>query len=190
VLAKTLALTAAVYRTENLNEISLLDVATNTYSQLGKRRVQGVELGMVGQFTRAWQVTAGVATMKNKIIEGTTGANAAGAQVRWSPEVTATAWSSYKVNDNLTVGGGLRYTSEQKRLIDPTLNASIQNVPGIDGYTVADALLSYKLNKNVSIQLNVYNLFDKFYVNTLNNGGSRLTYGVERSAQLSANFAF
>ena len=190
VLAKTLALTAAAYRTENLNEISLLDATTNTYSQLGKRRVQGVELGMVGQFTRNWQVTAGVATMKNRIVEGTTGANAAGSQVRWSPDVTATLWSSYNVNDKLTVGGGVRYTSEQKRLIDPTQDAATQNVPTIDGYTVADALLSYKLNKNVNIQLNVYNVFDKFYVNTLNNGGSRFSLGLERSAQLSANFAF
>jgi catecholate siderophore receptor len=190
VLAKTLALTAAVYRTENLNEISLLDAPTNTYSQLGKRRVQGVELGMVGQFTRNWQVTAGVATMKNKIIEGTTGANSAGAQVRWSPDVTATVWSSYNVNNKLTVGGGMRYVSEQKRLIDPTLSAATQNVPEIDGYTVADALLSYKLNKNVTIQLNVYNVFDKFYVSSLNNSGARFTLGLERSAQLSANFAF
>ena len=190
VLAKTLALTAALYRTENLNEISLLDTATNTYSQLGKRRVEGVELGMVGQFTRAWQVSAGVATMKNKIIEGSTAANAPGAQVRWSPDLTATLWSSYNVNDKLTVGGGARYTSNQKRLIDPTLNAATQNVPEIDGYAVADALLSYKLNKNVSIQLNVYNVFNKFYVSTLNNGGSRLAFGTERSAQLSANFGF
>ncbi len=190
VLAKTLVLTAAAYRTENLNEISLLDTATNTYSQLGKRRVQGVELGMVGQFTRAWQVTAGVATMKNKIIEGTTGSNAPGSQIRWSPDLTATVWSSYNVNDKLTVGGGARYTSDQKRLIDPTANAATQNVPQIDGYAVVDALLSYKLNKNVSIQFNVYNVFDKFYISTLNNGGSRLTFGTERSAQLSANFAF
>ena len=190
VLAKTLALTAAVYRTENLNEISLLDSVTNTYSQLGKRRVEGVELGMVGQFTRAWQVTAGVATMKNKIIEGTTAANSPGAQVRWSPDLPATLWSSYNVNDKFTVGGGARYTSRQKRLIDPTLDASIQNVPEIDGYAVADALLSYKLNKNVSIQFNVYNVFNKFYVSTLNNSGSRLAFGTERSAQLSANFAY
>ena len=190
VMAKTLALTAAVYRTENLNEISLLDAPTNTYSQLGKRRVQGVELGMVGQFNRNWQVTAGVASMKNKIVEGTTGANAAGAQVRWSPELTATIWSSYKVSDQLTVGGGARYVSDQKRLIDPTLNAATQNVPEIDGYGVVDAVLSYKLNKHVSLQLNVYNLFDKSYVNSLNNGGTRYTPGLERSAQLSANIAF
>ncbi len=70
------------------------------------------------------------------------------------------------------------------------MSAATQNVPEIDGYTVADALLSYKLNKNVTIQLNVYNVFDKFYVSSLNNSGARFTLGLERSAQLSANFAF
>jgi catecholate siderophore receptor len=65
-----------------------------------------------------------------------------------------------------------------------------QNTPGIPAYTVADAMASYKVNKNVSLQLNVYNLFDRFYVGTLNNGGSRATIGLPRSAQLTANFLF
>jgi catecholate siderophore receptor len=190
VLAKQLALTAALYRTENTNEISLLDTATNTYSQLGKRRVQGVELGMVGQFTRDWSVTAGVATMKATILEGTTGNNSTGAHTRWSPDLTATLWTSYKIDNAFTVGGGVRYTSEQKRLVDPSLSAAVQNVPGIPSYAVADALLSYKASKNVTVQLNVYNLFDKFYINTLNNSGARASFGVGRSAQLSASLAF
>jgi len=190
VLAKTLALTAAVYRTENKNEITQVDQATGTFSQLGKRRVEGVELGMVGQFTRAWQVTAGVATMKAKIVEGTTGNNSTGANTRWSPDLTATLWSSYKVNDKLTVGGGARYTSEQKRLVDPSANPATQNVEEIPSYAVADAMVSYQVSKNVNLQLNVYNLFDKFYINALNNGGARFALGLERSAQLTANIAF
>lgn len=190
VLAKTLALTAAAYRTENLNEISQLDVSTNTYAQLGKRRVQGIELGMVGQFTRNWQVTAGLATMKTAIVEGTNGNNANGAATRWSPDLTATIWSSYKVDDKLTVGGGVRYTSEQKRLVDPAANPAVNNVAAIPSYAVADAVVAYKFSNNVTLQLNVYNLFDKFYINALNNGGSRFTLGLERSAQLSANVAF
>lgn len=190
VLAKQLAVTAALYRTENKNEFTLLDSATNTYSQLGKRRVQGIELGMVGQFTRNWQVIAGVATMKATVLEGTTGNNRAGAQTRWSPDLTATLWSAYKVNDKFTVGGGLRYTSEQKRLVDPTVSASVTSLPEIPGYTVADAMLGYKVTDKVSVQLNVYNVFDKFFINTLNNGGSRYSLGQERSAQLSANIAF
>jgi catecholate siderophore receptor len=190
VLAKTLALTAAAYRTENLNEISQLDVATNTYAQLGKRRVQGIELGMVGQFTKNWQVTAGLATMKTSIVEGTNGNNATGAASRWSPDLTATIWTSYKVDDKLTVGGGVRYVSEQKRLVDPAANPALNNVAAIPAYTVADAVVAYKVSNSVTLQLNVYNLFDKFYINALNNGGSRFTLGLERSAQLTANVAF
>jgi len=190
VLAKQLAVTAAIYRTENSNEFALLDAATNTYSQLGKRRVQGVELGMVGQFTRDWQVIAGLATMKTSVIEGTTGNNGAGAEARWSPDLTATLWTSYKVNKDFTVGGGLRYTSEQKRLVDPNVSAAVTTLPEIPAYSVADAMVSYKVNNNVTMQLNVYNVFNKDYINTLNNGGSRYSLGQERSAQLSANFAF
>jgi catecholate siderophore receptor len=190
ILREKLSLTAALYRTDNKNEISLLDAATNTYSQLGKRRVEGVELGAVGQLTDKWNITAGIATMDASIKQGTTGNNAAGAATRWSPDVSATLWTTYKFNDALTVGGGARYMSKQKRVIDPSVDVALQNVPSIPSYTVADAMLSYKVSKNVSLQLNVYNLFDKFYINTLNNSGARLGLGVERSAQLSANIMF
>jgi catecholate siderophore receptor len=190
VLREKLSLTAALYRTDNKNEITLVDTATNTYSQLGKRRVEGVELGAVGQITDKWSITAGIATMDASIKEGTTGNNAAGAATRWSPDRSATLWTTYKVNDAFTIGGGARYMSEQKRVIDPSVDISLQNVPSIPAYTVADAMLSYRVSKNVTVQLNVFNVFDKFYINTLNNSGARLGLGVERSAQLTASFLF
>lgn len=190
VIQKQLALTAALYRTENRNEFTVTDAVTNTISQLGKRRVQGVELGAVGQITRNWSIIAGLATMDTKILQGTTGNNAAGAQTRWSPDFTATLWTSYRFNDTFSFGGGVRHTSEQKRVVDPGLNLASQNTPGIPAYTVADAMASYKVNKHVSLQFNVYNLFDRFYVSTLNNGGSRAAIGAGRSAQLTANFVF
>ena len=190
-LAKKLALTAAFYRTENKNEFPVLvDAATNTYSQFGKRRVEGVELGLVGQITPAWNITAGLATMDTDVREGTTGNNAAGAATRWSPDLTGTVWTTYKLNDALTIGGGARYSSEQKRLIDPTGNAATTTLPEIPSYAVADALVSYKVSKNATVQLNVYNLFDKLYINTLNNGGARAQLGTERSFQLTANFQY
>jgi catecholate siderophore receptor len=190
VIQKQLALTAALYRTDNKNEFTVTDTTTNTISQLGKRRVEGIELGAVGQITRNWSIIAGLATMDTKILQGTTGNNAAGAQTRWSPDFTATLWTSYQVNDAFSFGGGVRHTSEQKRVVDPSLSLASQNTPGIPAYTVADAVASYKVNRHVSLQLNVYNLFDKFYVGALNNGGSRAATGMPRSAQLTANFLF
>ena len=191
VVQKQLALTAALYRTTNKNEFpQLVDAATNTYAQLGKRQVQGIELGAVGQITKNWSVTAGLATMDTEIKEGTTGGNAAGAVSRWSPKFSATMWTTYKFNDSLTVGGGARHMGKQIRLHDPKLPAATNNVPAIPAYTVVDLMSSYKLSKNVDLQLNLYNVFDKFYVNTLNNSGARATLGAPRYAQLTANFQF
>ena len=187
-IQKTLALTAAVYRTDNTNEFTLEDPVTHQFSQLGKRRVQGVELGLVGQITRNWNIIAGVATMDATILQGNP-SNPADSSTRWSPDLSATLWSTYKVNDAFTFGGGVRYTSEQKRVVAP--NAAPSNgVAAIPSYAVVDAVMSYKVGRNVTLQLNVYNLFDKFYVASLNNGGSRINLGAPRSGQLTANFAF
>jgi catecholate siderophore receptor len=43
-------------------------------------------------------------------------------------------------------------------------------MPTIPSYVVFDALLGHTFNKNASVNLNVYNLADKDYISTLNNG--------------------
>ena len=189
-LDKSLSLTAAFYRTDSTNEIVQVDSVTNAFAQFGKRRVEGIEIGIVGQINPDWQVTAGAATMKTKVLQGSTGNNAAGAATRWSPDLTATLWSSYKITPAFTIGGGLRYTSEQKRVIDPAANLAVQNMPNIASNWVADAVASYQVNRNLSLQFNVANLTDKAYVNTLNNSGARYTVGTPRTFSLSANVLF
>ncbi len=187
-IQKQLAVTATLYRTENENEFPTQDPITLAWEQAGNRRVQGVELGVVGQITRNWSVLAGFATMDAELTE-TVGTNLAGTATRWSPDRSANIWTTYKISDNLTVGGGARYMGEQRRVIAPGFPVS-NGAQGIPSYVVADALVSYKVNKNVSLQLNVYNVADKFYISSLNNGGSRIGLGVERSAQLTANIGF
>lgn len=191
VLNDKLALSAAIYRTDNENQYSQ-DPVTRTFLPEGKTRVEGVELGAVGKITDAWDISAGVARMRNKqeaqsAVNATTGAVTQTTAVRWSPDLTATLWTTYTIAD-FKVGGGVRYVSEQKRLItdskDPT------PMPEIPDYWVADALVSYNINKQASVNLNVYNLFDKEYISTLNNGGSRLVLGQERSASLTLNYKF
>ncbi len=189
-IQKKLAVTATLYRTENKNEFPVLeDPVAQIYSQGGNRRVQGLELGVVGQVTKDWNIIGGIATMDAEIIEGV-GTNVAGTATRWSPDLSATLWSTLKLDDKFTIGGGLRYMGEQKRVIAPGVVAPSNGAPAVASYVVADAVASYRVNNNVSLQLNVYNLFDKFYVSALNNGGSRIAVGVPRSAQLTAHIAF
>ena len=191
-LDERLNLTAAVYRTENTNQVSY-DALSDSYQQDGKIRVTGVELGMVGQITNFWQVSAGIASMDTKQLDQVSRSNAGviteNTGVRWSPDLTATLWTSYTLGD-LTLGGGARYVSDQDRLIAEGADKSTTNMPEIPSYWVADAMAAYRLNKNVNLRLNVYNLFDEEYISTLNNSGARMVLGTPRSAMMTTEFSF
>ncbi len=125
-------------------------------------------------------------TLHTEIVDGTSGNSAAGAATRWSPDLTATVWSTWKVTKRLSVGAGASYTSDQKLVVDPTLTAPKAGLQAIPSYALANAMLSYDLTRRVELQLNVYNLFDTRYIATLNNGGSRLTPGQPLTATLTA----
>jgi len=191
-LDERLNLTAAVYRTENTNQVSY-DSLTGEYQQDGKIRVTGVELGMVGQITNFWQVSAGIASMDTEQLDQVSRSNAGviteNTGVRWSPDLTATLWTSYTLGD-LTLGGGARYVSDQDRLIAEGVDKNTTNMPEIPSYWVADAMAAYRLNKNVNLRLNVYNLFDEEYISTLNNSGARMVLGTPRSAMMTTEFSF
>lgn len=180
-----LALNAAAYRTENENQFTI-DPITQLSVQEGKKRVDGVELSAVGQITDVWNVSAGVAHMKVKQLNQQT-ATATTLAERWSPEWTASLWSTYDVA-GFKLGLGARYVDDQKRVITDSTAAA--NMPGIPGYVVFDAMAGYTLNKNASVNLNVYNLADKEYISTLNNGGGRVVLGQPRSAALTFNYKF
>jgi len=185
-LGGDLAATAAIYRSENRNEIVSDGATVPTYSQVGKRRVDGFELGLVGQVTGALSVSAGFSSMNSKILRGST-TNTGGVLV-FSPKITFTSWATYKLPLGVTVGGGVRYVDNFARssnTVAPT--TYLLDAPS---YWVADAMAAYDVTRNVSLQLNVYNLFDKFYMQSLNNGGSRYTPGAARNGLVAANFKF
>jgi len=185
-LNNQLNITAAIFRTENDKQTSFDDQLRA--AQIGKTRVSGVELLAVGQLTEYWQLSAGITKLNAKALDQQSNTGLDTTAVRWTPDYSATLWTQYQFG-GFTIGGGARYMGEQKRLVttaDPALN----NTPNIESYTVADAMLAYAVNKNLNLRLNVYNLFDKEYVETLNNGGSRVRLGLPRSAMMTAEFMF
>jgi catecholate siderophore receptor len=176
---------AAIYRTENDKQTSTDSLGVTT--QFGKTRVQGIELSAVGQLTNFWQLTAAMAYMETKQLDQYSTTNVQTTGVRWSPKFSASVWSSYQLGD-FTLGGGVRYLSEQKRVVN-TDNQATQPLPKVPAYEVFDLMGAYKLNKNVNLQLNVQNVFDKEYI-TVNNAGTRLMIGAPRAYTLSANMKF
>ncbi|HEX2605109.1 MAG TPA: TonB-dependent receptor, partial [Oxalicibacterium sp.] len=181
--------TAAIYRSENSNELVSDGGSPANFTQIGKRRVDGIELGLVGQITPRLNISTGLSYMDSKILQGTvnnSGANSTGGVIVFTPKVTFTSWLTYKLQNGVTIGGGARYVDTAAR----SSAATTSNLLNIPSYWVADAMASYDVTKNLSLQLNIYNLFDKTYYTALNNGGSRYYPGQERNALLTANLRF
>ncbi len=191
VLDARMALTGAIFHTVVKNDLAQRDAVTGEVTQYGEKKVQGVEIGAVGQVTPAWQLSAGLVYLDTEVEQGqdTATNQQTGATINWSPKWMFTAWTTYRLPVGVTLGGGARYVDTQARQINnaPVSTTSMTEVPS---YVVFDAMAAYDVTKNVQIQLNVYNLFDKFYLASLNNGGSRYTLGTPRSALLSANLKF
>ncbi|WP_297927229.1 TonB-dependent receptor [uncultured Agitococcus sp.] len=192
-LNKRLNVSAAVYRTENDKQASV-DAVTGVANQEGKTLVDGIELAAVGQLTNFWQLTMSVGFMESEQLgqsskSSSTGVITTSDGVRWTPDVTASVWTSYTL-EKFTFGGGARYVGEQKRVVTTNANLATENMPVIPAYTVADVMAAYKVNKNTNLRLNVYNVFDEEYISTLNNSGARMTLGAPISAAITAEFSF
>lgn len=185
-LDNRLSLTAALYRTNYSDQI-VLDT-DGTYYRTGKKTVKGVELGAVGNITPDWALSAGFATMDTKVESPTnTLVSADGStDLAYNPSSAFTLWSTYRLPFGVTIGGGPRYNGKMKRGTD----GAVGTPNFVESYWVFDAMASYRINKNVEIQLNLFNLFDKDYVAAINKSGYRYTPGAERSARLTANFTF
>ncbi len=185
-LNKQLNITAAVFSTENSKQTSFNEDLQP--SQIGRTRVNGIEMLAVGQLNQYWQLSAGVTKLSTKALEqqSSTGLDTVG--VRWTPDYSATLWTQYAFN-GFSIGGGARYLSTQKRLITDT-RASTTTMPEIPAYFVADAMAAYAVNKQLNLRLNVYNLFNKEYIEMVNNGGARVRLGQPRAAMLTAEFMF
>jgi catecholate siderophore receptor len=182
-LDNRLSLTTAVYKTVVENET--MTESDGSTSQNGEKEVEGVEFGAVGEITDKWNVSAGLAKMNTEYTKATS--TNEGASLRFSPEHTATLWSTYKFTPAINVGAGARYVGTQDVKISST---STEAISKIDSSLVYDAMASYKYSKNLTYQFNVYNLTDEEYVANMNNSGRRYTPGASRSGLLTLAYKF
>jgi catecholate siderophore receptor len=185
VIDNKLALTAAVYRTTVSNEVE--GNTTDGFFQTGKKRVQGIELGVIGDITHNWSVSAGYTTMNAKVLSGASIAADGSDAFSYTPKDAFTAWTTYKLPAGFTVSGGARYVGKMDK---PSDHAPTDVPQFIESYWVYDAAGTYTVNKNFDLQLNLYNLFDKDYAAAINKSGYRYTPGTPRAIRLTANLKF
>ncbi|MBF8743487.1 TonB-dependent receptor [Pseudomonas guariconensis] len=186
-LNERLALTAAIFRTEKENARVL--VSSNTYENVGKSRVDGLELTATGKLTNDWQVFAGYTYMEARLVDGGK-QNVGGVfvdspnngnQMPNTPNNSLTLWTTYNVTPKLTVGGGAFYVDD--------VFGNVNNTVMVDSYWRYDAMASYKLTKNVDLQLNVQNLTNEVYYDKAY-GAHYANQAAGRTALLTTAFHF
>ncbi|MGU0015995.1 TonB-dependent receptor domain-containing protein [Escherichia coli] len=95
-----------LFRTDIENEVEQND--DGTYSQYGKKRVEGYEISVAGNITPAWQVIGGY-TQQKKPSKRQRCCPGWFLSLPYTPEHAFTLWSRYQATDDISVGAGARY---------------------------------------------------------------------------------
>ena len=91
-----------------------------------------------------------------------------------------------------TLGAGVQYVGESwvGRPDDATRIIPNGTYGKLPDYFVVNAMASYDVTENITLQLNVDNIFDEKYARSLNWNAQRADLGASRAFWLSANFKY
>jgi catecholate siderophore receptor len=149
-----LSITGAVFHTE-VDNAQTNDPENPTITTLnGNQRVNGLELGASGYLTRHLEVFAGYTYLDARTISSGTAAYIG----KDLPNVAHNAlnlWTEYELSEAWEVGVGGSWLGHRFADYGESVN--------IPGYVVWNAMTSYRVNKNLFLQLNGFNLANRLY---------------------------
>ena len=181
---RRLSLSAAGFYTlkENARTTGLTHADPVTVLE-GEQQVLGFEFEVKGNITKEWQLIGGYTYLDTKIKKSNVLAEV-GNELPGVPRHQFTMWTTYELPWRIEVGAGARYADERFANLINTRNAG--------SYTVFDAMAAYKVNDNLTLRVNVYNLTDEKYIDGLHIQGSfgHFIPGAGRSATFTASLAF
>lgn len=182
VLNERLSLTAAVFETIKDGVRSDGGTTNAAAGGDGKHRVRGFELGASGRIMPFWEVFAGYTYLDGKILEAADPRNN-GKQTDNTPENTFSLWNNFDVNDRLELGLGTYFVDERTALGAGTNRDIIT-----PSYLRWDAAAAYKVNQNFTLRVNVNNVTNRRFIETLGNAQS--IPGAERTVLVTGSFKF
>ncbi|WP_350283583.1 TonB-dependent siderophore receptor, partial [Nitrosomonas sp.] len=166
------------------------------YLDGGRITSRGVDIEVSGEIVDGWQVLAGYTFNDNE--------NKADS-IRYStitPKHLFKLWSSYELRgilSGLKLGGGItaqsgNYVSGTARAFNAT--TGLYNGPSVNyeftepGRVLVDLFAQYRLNKHWSATLNVNNVFDKKYYQTVGTSSIGNWYGTPRNFLVSMQYSY
>ncbi len=153
----TLTLTGAMFDTllENARQA---DPDDPTVQQMPfEQRVQGFELGVSGYVTPQWELQAGYTHLDDKITASEVDPLAVGRFAPNIPTDSLNLWTTWEPGHDWKFGGGPLFMSHRF--------ADTDNTAGVPSYVLFNAMVSYRVNAHLDLQLNLNNVTNKLYYN-------------------------
>ena len=173
---------AAIFRIDQQNRAKQLDLnqcptGTICYEAAGEVRSEGFELEINGALVPGWELGAGYTFAQVKYIKDANRANVGRLFDTDIPRHMFKAFTTYQLPGELnrwTVGGGLyrqnTIYNQGTNFYAPTTDYRIEQ----EAYTLVDLMTRYKATENVDVRLNINNVFDKKYYQSI---GTNTVYG-------------
>jgi len=175
---------AAIFRIDQENRAQSLDrnqcsdLVPSCYEAAGVVRSEGIELEINGSLAPGWQIGAGYTYAEVKYHKDQ---NNEGRLFDTDiPRHMFKAFTSYQLPGDLnqwTIGGGIY---RQNTIYNKGTNFYDSGTPfriEQEGYTLVDLMANYKASDHVDVRLNLNNVFDKKYFQSI---GSNTAYAVNQ----------
>lgn len=199
-LDERLSLTASLFRNDRRNyrvaDPGNPDNPSGEQQLDGQARVDGLMLGVSGSITRHWAVYANYTYLDSEVLQGVSNRQSGqgldytrGDDLLSVPEHSFNAWTTLDVGQ-WQFGYGLNYQGEYY-----LTQHSATNIDGplakADDYWTHRAMAAWNVNRDLRLQLNINNLFDKeYYVRVRTAASGWATPGEGRQVTLQANYSF
>ncbi|HEY1092667.1 MAG TPA: TonB-dependent receptor [Burkholderiaceae bacterium] len=171
----------SIFRATKLHERNT-DPLSNLVLLSGKRHAAGLDVDLLGRITPDWEVFGNFTWMPvAKIDIAAPGAEGLGARPSLTPQYSGTVWSAYKLNAKWRIGAGLNARSGQQ----PNRNPGFYAPKFVTGDLMAEYTV---LDDELTLKLNVSNVADKLYADTLYTG--HYIPGAGRVVALTASYKF
>ena len=179
---------AAVFYSEKYNERNTDPDVPTVYLLSGKRHAAGMEFNLAGHITPKWDIffnhtwipEAKIDESKTRLAAGGGGAQVQGDRPGLTPKHSGSVWSTYAVTSKLRLGAGLTYRDKQ--------NPDLSRATTASGFATIDAMAEYTFDQKTSLKLNVANVSDKLYADSLYRGF--YAPGAARTVQLTVKTRF
>jgi len=168
---RRLSFGTALFYSEKYNERNQdPDSVAQQFLLSGKRHAAGMEFNAAGRITPAWEVFwnhTWIPVAKISRSNQPLAANGGGAQVQGdrpglTPRHSGSLWTTYRVLPKLRLGLGANYRSGQ----NPEGSRAVKAA----GFVTWDVMAEYSFTDMTTLKLNVSNLTDKLYADTLYRG--------------------